>query len=63
MGILVCRVEKKTPMLSDTLAIPWTEFPKWLKSKLKTQLLDVRNHWNREVFEKDFEGVSEEEEK
>ena len=35
MGILVCQVEKKTPMPLDTLAIPWTEFPKWLKSKLK----------------------------
>ena len=36
MGILVCHLEKNTPMPSDTLAIPWTEFPKWLKSKLKT---------------------------
>jgi hypothetical protein len=35
-GILICRVEKNTPMPSGTLAIPWTEFPKWLKSKIKT---------------------------
>lgn len=35
-GILVCRVEKRTPMPSNTLAIPWTEFPKWLKSKLES---------------------------
>jgi hypothetical protein len=35
-GILVCRVEKSTPTPSGTLAIPWTELPKWLKSKLKT---------------------------
>jgi len=35
-GILVCRVEKSTPMPSGTLAIPWTQLPKWLKSKLKT---------------------------
>jgi hypothetical protein len=43
-GILVCRVEKNTPMPSDTLAIPWTEFPKWLKDKLKTQPPEVRNY-------------------
>jgi hypothetical protein len=52
-GILACRVEKSTPMPSRTLAIPWTEFPKWLKSKLKTQRLELRNHWRRGVLEKD----------
>jgi hypothetical protein len=35
-GILVCRVEKPTPMPSGILALPWQEFPRWLKSKLKT---------------------------
>jgi len=39
------------------------KFPKWLKSQLKTQPPEVRNHWGRGVLEKDFEGVSEEEEK
>ena len=34
-GILVCRVEKSTPMPSGILALPWREFPRWLKSKLK----------------------------
>jgi hypothetical protein len=38
MGILVCRVEKNTPMPSGTLAIPWAEFPKWLKSKFKNSV-------------------------
>ena len=33
-GILVCRVEKPTPMPSGILALPWQEFPGWLKSKL-----------------------------
>ena len=35
------------------------KFPKWLKSQLKTQPPEVRNHWGRGVLEKDFEGVSE----
>jgi hypothetical protein len=35
------------------------KFPNWLKSKLKTQPLEVRNHWSGGVLEKDFEGVSE----
>jgi predicted AAA+ superfamily ATPase len=34
-GILVCRVEKKTPMPSNNFAIPWHEFPQWLRSQLK----------------------------
>jgi hypothetical protein len=46
-------------MPSDTLPIPWTEFPKWLKSKLKTLPFEVRNHWSGEVLEKDLEEVSE----
>ncbi|MCX5860391.1 MAG: ATP-binding protein [Proteobacteria bacterium] len=33
-GILVCRVEKPVPMPHDTLAIPWREFPAWLKNQI-----------------------------
>lgn len=33
-GILVCRIEKTMPLPSDTLALPWMEFSKWLKTKL-----------------------------
>jgi len=31
------------------------KFPKWLEPKLKSQPLDVRNHWCGEVLEKDLE--------
>jgi len=44
-------------MTSGTLAIPWAELPKWLKSKLKTQRLELRNHWRRGGLEKDWKGA------
>jgi hypothetical protein len=34
-GLLVCRVEKDTPLPSKNMAIPWHSFPKWLLSKLE----------------------------
>jgi hypothetical protein len=34
-GILVCRIEKTTPLPSNTLAMPWQEFPKWLNDRVK----------------------------
>jgi len=56
--ILIARltVEEKNPMPSDTLAIPWTKFPKWLKSKLKTLPFELRNHWSGEVSKKTYKG-------
>ena len=36
-GLLVCRVEKDTPLPSKNMAIPWYSFPKWLLSKLESK--------------------------
>jgi predicted AAA+ superfamily ATPase len=33
-GILVCRIDKETPMPFGNLALPWHAFPAWLMSKL-----------------------------
>jgi len=33
-GLLVCRIEKISPMPSNNIAVPWHEFPGWLWSKL-----------------------------
>ncbi len=33
-GLLVCRVNKSTPMPSDNQAIPWNYFPEWLISQI-----------------------------
>ncbi|MBI4745626.1 MAG: ATP-binding protein [Deltaproteobacteria bacterium] len=33
-GALVCRIEKLAPLPSNNLAIPWRQFPAWLRSKL-----------------------------
>ena len=51
------------PSSGEILLLLVLKFPKWLKAKPKTQPPEVRNHWGRGVLEKDFEGVSEEEEK
>jgi predicted AAA+ superfamily ATPase len=34
-GIIVCRVEKTRPMPRGNVAMPWSAFPKWLKSVLE----------------------------
>jgi len=33
-GLLVCRVNKSTPLPFNNLALPWQEFPSWLEEKL-----------------------------
>jgi len=33
-GLLICRVEKPTPLPSNILALPWQEFPAWLKARI-----------------------------
>jgi len=37
-GLLVCRIEKFTPLPSNNVAIPWHSFPGWLLSKLEGKL-------------------------
>jgi predicted AAA+ superfamily ATPase len=33
-GILICRVEKPTPLPQNNLALPWQKFPSWLQERL-----------------------------
>jgi len=33
-GILVCRIEKASPMPNNNIALPWHQFPAWLNDRL-----------------------------
>ena len=33
-GVLICRIEKSTPLPHNNQAIPWQKFPEWLKERL-----------------------------
>ena len=35
-GVLVCRTQKKIQLPGNNIAIPWYDFPKWLKEKIST---------------------------
>ena len=34
-GLLVCRVKEMKPLPNNNLALPWHEFPKWLRGELE----------------------------
>jgi predicted AAA+ superfamily ATPase len=33
-GVLICRVEKPTPLPQNNLALPWQKFPAWLRERI-----------------------------
>jgi len=33
-GLLVCRVQKETPLTGGHVALPWRKFPSWLEERL-----------------------------